>query len=117
MSSVVLDPVPGVGAAVHLTSAVAHRHIANSGYQAEVGLLSRNVKVQGAAGDSEPTDPDPGTCTNPSRSHYGSTLAPCAETDTTGFGGHIMVHSGGKGYVEGVELYREWHTMYLNKMT
>ena len=108
MSSVVPDPVPGVGAAVHLTSPITHKHIANSGYQAEVGLLSRNVKVQGSATDSEPTDPEPaGGCTNSNRSHFGSTLAPCAGTDTTGFGGHIMVHSGGKGYIQGVELYRE----------
>jgi len=115
VSSVVLDPVPGVGAAVHLTSAITHNHIANGGYQAEVGLLSRNVKVQGAADDSEPTDPDPGTCTNNNRYHYGSNLAPCAGTDTTGFGGHIMVHSGGKGYLEGVELYRMGQTNVLGR--
>ena len=53
--------------------------------RAEVGLLSRNVKIQGDAA-----------------------------SETAGFGGHIMVMNGGptccvtagKAYIEGVELYR-----------
>lgn len=53
--------------------------------RAEVGLLSRNVKIQGDA-----------------------------ESETGGFGGHIMVMNGGssccltsgRGFIEGVELYR-----------
>ena len=53
--------------------------------RAEVGLLSRNVKIQGDAA-----------------------------SETAGFGGHIMVMDGGptcclsvgKGYIEGVELFR-----------
>ncbi len=53
--------------------------------RAEVGLMSRNVKIQGDA-----------------------------ESETAGFGGHLMVMNGGttccvtggKGYIEGVELFR-----------
>ena len=53
--------------------------------RAEVGLLSRNVKIQGDA-----------------------------ESETAGFGGHIMVMNGGtgccvtsgRGFIQGVELYR-----------
>lgn len=113
VSSVVTDPVPGVGSAVHFATPAAYDHVANGGYQAEVGLLTRNIRVQGAPEDSEPIDPDPGTCTD--RSHFGRTNAPCPNTDTTGFGGHIIVHSGGKGYVEGVELYRMGQTNVMGR--
>jgi len=89
-----------VGSAIHFTTPAAYAHIANSGYQAEVGLLSHNIKIQGAEGDSEPTDPDPGTCTT-TNWHYGVNYKPCPLTDKTGFGGHIIIHSGGKGHVEG----------------
>ena len=110
---VVDSPVAGVGAAVHVTTPIAYAHIANNGYQAEVGLLSRNIKVQGAADDSEPTDPDTGSCTG--FWHQGANFKPCPNKYTTGFGGHIMVHSGGKGYMEGVELYRMGQTNLLGR--
>ncbi|KAL7548187.1 hypothetical protein ACHAWF_011482 [Thalassiosira exigua] len=114
ISSIVNNPVAGVGAAIHFTSPASYAHIANNGYQAEVGLLSRNIKIQGAADDSEPTDPDMGGCTG--RSHFGSNYAPCTNKYKTGFGGHVMVHSaGGKGYVEGVELYRMGQTNVLGR--
>lgn len=52
--------------------------------RAEVGLLTRNITIQGAS-----------------------------DSDTTGFGAHVMVHGSdngamdpGYGYVEGVEIYR-----------
>ena len=109
---VVDRPVPGVGAAVHLRGVAQHAHVARRGYQAEVGLLSRNIKVRGDDG-SEPTDPDPGSCTG--TYHHGANFAPCPYTDTTGFGGHIVVHSGGKGYLEGVELYRMGQTNVLGR--
>ena len=46
----------------HGRSPVQQLHIANSNYQAEVGLLSRFITIQGAM-DSQPSDPDPGDCT------------------------------------------------------
>ena len=111
IASVENNPVQDVGAIIYLTSPVGHSHIANSGYQAEVGLLTRNIKIQGATDDSEPNDPDMGTCLG--NSHFGTNMSPCGGTDTTGFGGHIIVHNSGKGYVEGVELYRMGQTNML----
>jgi hypothetical protein len=120
VASVVANPVPGsgVGAAVFITSAVQHRHVAiANAYQAEVGLLSRTIKIQGSADDSYATDPDDGTCTyNGSRSFLGSDQQrPCPNTELTGYGGHIMVHNDGRGYVEGVELYRMGQTNVLGR--
>jgi len=71
---IVNSPVPGVGSAIHFTAPAAHDHIANGSYQGEVGLLSRNIKVQGSSDDSDPTDAA-GSCTD--RNHFGSNLAPC----------------------------------------
>jgi len=113
VGSVALNPVSGVKAVVYLTSSVQYSHVANSGYQAEVGLLSRMITIQGSADDSEPTDPDPLTCSGSAR--YGDTGRPCSDKELTGFGGHIMVHSGGQGYVEGVELYRMGQTNVLGR--
>lgn len=71
---IINSPVSGVGSAIHFTTPAAHEHIANNGYQAEVGLLTRNIRVQGAEDDSDPTD-TAGSCTD--RNHFGSNLAPC----------------------------------------
>jgi hypothetical protein len=104
VKSVVSNPVTGVGAAVTVRDPLLYQHVANSGYQGEVGLLTRQIKIQGNAA-SEPTDPDPLDCTiGDERWLYGDKGRPCPDVELTGFGGHIMVHSGGKGYVEGVEL-------------
>lgn len=107
-------PEEGAPAVVYLTSPVQKVHLANSGYQAEVGLLSRMITVQGAFDDSEPTDPDPGGCEG---KHwiFGDNGSPCVNTELTGYGGHIMVHEGGKGYVEGVELHRMGQTNVLGR--
>ena len=113
IASVQSNPTEGVGAVVWLTQAVQYDHIANNGYQAEVGLLSRNIKIQGSSVDSELTDPDPGCERNVVP--FGNVAAPCQDTRLTGFGGHIIVHSGGKGYVEGVELYRMGQTNVLGR--
>ena len=83
------------GSAVYLTDALQYKHIANDNYQAEVGLLTRRIKIQGAVDDSEPTDPDPLDCQT-SRSRWGDDGAPCPGTELTGFGAHVIVH-GGKG--------------------
>ncbi len=45
--------------------------------RAEVGLLSKSIKIQGDAG-----------------------------SDASQFGGHVMIHTNGKAFVEGIELYR-----------
>jgi hypothetical protein len=113
VESVTLNPAAGVGAAVYLTTAITYTHVANNGYQAEVGLLTRTIKIQGAAQDSEPTDPDPLNCVG--RDIYGNSGRPCANTELTGFGGHVMVYGQGKGYVEGVELFRMGQTNVLGR--
>jgi hypothetical protein len=105
IDSIESNPPIGVGSVVYLTSAVTHRHIAIEAYQAEVGLLSRMITIQGNSVDSEPTDPDPLTC------NY--TESP--DKELTGFGGHIMVTLGGVGRVEGVQLYRMGQTNVLGR--
>jgi len=86
ISSIVTSPVPGVGSAVHFSPATQYAHISNNSYQAEVGLLTRNIKIQGASDDSDPTDPATGDCINP-QPHLGYRNGPCPYTYTTGFGG------------------------------
>ena len=44
--------------AVQITTPLQYRHVAHTAYQAEVGLLSRSIKIQGAEQDSEAVDPD-----------------------------------------------------------
>ena len=41
-----------VGAVLRLATPATHAHAANSAYQGEVGLLSRRLRIQGAAADS-----------------------------------------------------------------
>ncbi len=54
--------------------------------RAEVGLLSHNIVVQGDQ-----------------------------VSEAEGYGGHVMMHSGGKAYFDGVELYRMGQKSYLGK--
>jgi G8 domain len=110
------SPVSGVGAAVYLNGPIQYKHLANSGYQAEVGLLSRTITIQGSASDSEPTDLDPLTCVvPPGEERYGDKSMPCGFKQITGFGGHVMVHQTGKGFVEGVEFFRMGQTNVLGR--
>ena len=103
------------GRVIVLESNVAHKHSANMGYQAEVGLLTRTITIQGAADDSEPTDLDPLDCETTAYDRFGDKSVPCPYTELTGFGGHVMVQSGGKGYVEGTEFYRMGQTNVLGR--
>lgn len=111
LSIVSLDPNPplGCGAMVHLAEPLQYSHIANLSYQAEVGLLSRTILIQGNPDDSLPTDPDPLNC-QASYDRFGDRGMPCPYTKITGYGGHMMVLGGGTGYVEGVELFRMGQT-------
>ncbi len=85
-----------------------------------MGLLTRNIKIQGAEGDSKPTDTVPSSCqlkdhNNNDRTIFGYNQVACPNTYLTGYGGHIIHHTGGKGYVEGVELYRMGQTNVMGK--
>ena len=105
------EDVPSV---VALESATSYPHIGTTNYQAEVGLLSRTIVIQGSEDDSEPTDPDPLNCVG-ERSRFGDKASPCPYTEITGFGGHVIVHKGGKGYIEGVEFFRMGMTNMLGR--
>ena len=108
----------GTLAIVNVQEAIQYPHIANDLYQVEVGLLSRTVVVQGSSTDSDPTDPDPNTCKFDKCGQWypaNNIAQQCTDKETTGFGGHIMIYSTGKGYVEGVELYRMGQTNVLGR--
>lgn len=108
------NPPAAVGAILYLDEPLVYRHIANANYQVEVGLLSRSIKVQGAVDDSEPIDLDPLDCSNAIDWHFQKRI-PCPYKEITGYGGHIMVRGGGRGYVEGVELFRMGQTNVLGR--
>jgi G8 domain len=116
ITKVLAQPFANVGASVTVSTAIKYRHVANSGCQGEVGLLTRTIKIKGSANDSEPTDKDPLTCVVPEGEvRYGDTRMPCGYTEITGFGGHVMIHGNGRGYVEGVEFYRMGQTNVLGR--
>eukprot|EP00934_Nitzschia_sp_Nitz4_P002884 Nitzschia sp. Nitz4//scaffold35_size145790//102540//106801//NITZ4_003043-RA/size145790-augustus-gene-0.122-mRNA-1//1//CDS//3329549163//2874//frame0 len=112
-------PSSEVKAVVTLDGEAQYDHIACPEYQAEVGLLSRTILIQGAEDDSPPTDASDDTCqlkvtgTSTTYSAFGYNQIACADSYLTGFGGHVMVHSGGVGYIEGVEFYRMGQTNAL----
>ncbi|MEM9997326.1 MAG: G8 domain-containing protein [Bacteroidota bacterium] len=89
--------VSGNGKRVTLTEPLAYRHFGEVqtiegrtiDMRAEVGLLTRDILIQGDAASTTRVD------------DYGY---------TTGFGGHIMLMSGGTAKIEGVELYRMGQT-------
>lgn len=113
-------PAPEVKAVVYLETAIANVHIARQEYQAEVGLLTRTIKIQGAELDSKPTDTTPSSCQVVDHNNYAKTIfgynqVSCPNTYLTGYGGHVIMHGGGKGFVEGVELYRMGQTNFLGR--
>jgi hypothetical protein len=102
------------GSMVTLQSPIQYTHYANHGYQAEVGLLSRMIVIQGSRTDSEPTDPDPLTCTS-NIWRWGDYAVQCPNKELTGYGGHIMIYGGGKGFAQGIQLYRMGQTNVLGR--
>jgi hypothetical protein len=102
------------GSIVYLQSALSYRHVAIEAYQAEVGLLTRSIVIQGSAEDSDPTDAADAPCTS-DQWHWGDSSAPCTDAGLTGFGGHVMLREGAKGYVEGVEFVRMGQTNVLGR--
>lgn len=103
-----------IGSMITLDAPLQYRHVANGNYQSEVGLLSRTIKVQGAADDSEPTDPDPGNCVvDPTQTQFmdATTAMPCPDTEITGYGGHILVTNNGLAQVQGGECRKIRHNV------
>ena len=110
-----LSPAPhGFGAALQLTSPAQFAHEANDAWQGEVGLLSRRIVVQGAAGDSEPTDVTPLACEDGTWVLTAHSM-PCPN-HLTGFGAHIIASgSGATARIAGVELRRVGQTNVLGR--
>jgi len=93
---------------VTLTAPLQHPHYAARGeYQAEVGLLSRNVLVRGAAADSLATDPQPSGITCESTLY---SEVPCANYYMTGYGGHLIITGSASARLSGAEFYRMGQT-------
>lgn len=93
---------------VTLTSPLVYTHYAERGeYQAEVGLLSRNVLVRGSDADSAHTDAQPlgTTCTS---NYY--TEVPCNGYYLTGYGGHLLVTDSATARLSAVEFHRMGQT-------
>eukprot|EP00475_Leptophrys_vorax_P012438 TRINITY_DN1888_c0_g1_i1.p1 TRINITY_DN1888_c0_g1~~TRINITY_DN1888_c0_g1_i1.p1 ORF type:complete len:1154 (-),score=257.11 TRINITY_DN1888_c0_g1_i1:36-3497(-) len=95
---------------ITLDNKLAYFHYGGREYQAEVGLLSRNILVQGDPQNSEPTDISPVVCYD-LNSNYSS--YPCSNTSLTGFGGHIFVTGTSTARVSGLELFRMGQTNIL----
>jgi hypothetical protein len=119
VAAVLSDPASlpaGVGAAVQLQQAAQYAHAANAAYQVEVGLLTRIIKVQGAATDSEPADLSPVACADTQNYNFGAQTVPCAHTHLTGFGAHVLVTgSGAQARIAGVEFFRVGQTNVLGR--
>jgi len=97
-------------AAIELNSALAHNHYGGKEYQAEVGLISRNILIQGDSSNSEATATT-ASCVDSDGSTY-----PCDDQFLDGFGGHVQViGTAASGRFSGVELYRMGQTNVLGR--
>ena len=112
---------------ITVTEPLTHYHHAGRHeYQAEVGLLSRNIVIQGN-NRSDPTDNTPLQC-DAERNYGDLTTAtdaatrtfvrsykniPCRKTFLTGFGGHVMLT--GASRIAGVEFWRMGQTNVLGR--
>lgn len=117
ITAIVADP-GGVGSIITFDEPCWNTHIANEYYQGEVGLLSRTIVIQGSETDSQDSDDvDDGTYEDSERRYtvHQVRSAPNPIKNLRGFGGHIMIWADGKGFVEGVELYRMGQTNFLGR--
>ena len=99
---------------VTLKAALRRTHYATEGkYQAEVGLLSRKIVVEGAEADSPPTDTLDSSCSDGEHSSY-----PCENTYLTGYGGHLMIDGttvGATAKISSVEFRRMGQTNEIGR--
>lgn len=97
---------------VTLTEPLQHYHHAGEKeYQCEVGLLSRNILIQGND-RSDPTDNFPLECDSTAS---GWTKMPCPDTFLTGLGGHTIVVGQAQGRLRGVEFHRMGMTNVMGR--
>ena len=110
-----VTPPHGFGSALNLATPATHAHEANDAWQGEVGLLSRSIIVQGAAGDSEPTDTSPLACADSDWYVLGSTSKSC-NNHKTGYGAHVRAAGAAAVLrLSGVELRRVGQTNVLGR--
>lgn len=109
--SVVAMPAQGGITAIQIDRALVRSHYAGPEYQAEVGLLSRRITVQGAIEDSPPTDVTPVACSD----SFFSSL-PCPNSFLTGYGAHVMLRGvTAIGRISGVAFIRAGQTNVLGR--
>jgi hypothetical protein len=98
---------------IELSSPLQYRHVGEKLlYQSEVGLLSRNIIIQGDFTDSEPTDTANAVCQD---ANTGSTY-PCENKYLTGYGGHVLVTgTSAIGHFRGVEFKNVGQTNVLGR--
>jgi len=99
--------------AIQLDSPLSYDHYGGREYQAEVGLLTRNILIQGDAINSDPTDTSSAVCNDTTGGTHST--YPCPNKYLTGFGGHVQVLPGGNGRFSGVELFRMGQTNVLGR--
>jgi len=109
-----LSSLDNAGRTLILSSALTARHAATADYQGEVAYLTRTIVVQGAEGDSRPTDRTV-SCSDPAPRLGGNTM-PCANSFLTGYGAHVVA-MGGEAVlrVSSVELRRVGQTNVLGR--
>ena len=88
--------------AVYLSEKLKYRHYAGQEYQSEVGLLSRRIRIQGQAVESEP---DTQVCSSPEFSSF-----PCPDSYSGNGGSVIIEGKGAVARISGVEFYRMGET-------
>ncbi|KAJ3232656.1 Fibrocystin-L [Chytriomyces hyalinus] len=94
---------------IGLSAPLRYNHYGGSEYQAEVGLLSRRIVVQGDATSVLTDTPD--VCKGDTVSKI--TTFPCGPPK--GYGGHIIINGTGIGRVSGVELYHMGQTNVMGR--
>jgi len=98
---------------ITLSESLSHPHYAGRGeYQAEVGLLSRNVVVRGDPSTSPATDLPPAGAVCSSE-HYSSVT--CTDYHQTGYGGHLIVLDGAAARLSAAEFYMMGQTNIVGR--
>jgi len=95
---------------------IKYRHYAaDKEYQAEVAVLTRNIKIEGDVNDSPPTDTTNAICYKGDFEQNLLSTFPCKGKYLTGYGGHIRIEGAAVGRVASVEFHRMGQTNRLGK--
>eukprot|EP00466_Bigelowiella_natans_P015193 jgi/Bigna1/126502/aug1.2_g1210 len=95
---------------------IKYRHYAaDKEYQAEVAVLTRNIKIEGDVNDSPPTDTTNAICYKGDFEQNLLSTFPCKGKYLTAYGGHIRIEGAAVGRVASVEFHRMGQTNRLGK--